>query len=318
MSEAEQPLFGKLITLFGGGGFVGRPTAQALMQAGARLRIAQRNPARAARVKALGGLGQTQFATVDIRNADSVARAVAGSDGVVNLVGSFGDYDAVQREGAAHVAKACAEAGITVPVHISAIGADAQSPSHYGRSKGEGEAAMRAACPDAIILRPSIIFGREDQFINRFAGLIAMAPVMPVIRGDARFQPVFVGDVARAIAAVLIDGAGHRGRTFELGGPQILSMRGIYQWIAERTGRKPLLVDVPDAAAAAMARLTGWLPGAPMTWDQWLMLQSDNVAADGMPGLAVLGIAPTALDAVADGWLDRYRKHGRFATKGVA
>jgi uncharacterized protein YbjT (DUF2867 family) len=306
----------KLVTLFGGGGFVGRHAAQALMAAGARVRIAQREPKRAMKIKALGNLGQVQFVAADITRPETLRAAVAGADVVINLVGSFGNYDAVQVQGAANVAQAAADAGVARLVHISAIGADADSPSHYGRSKGEGEAAVRSAFPDAIILRPSIIFGREDQFINRFAGMMRMLPVMPVIRGAAKFQPIFVGDVAKAIAAAVLGWDRHKGQIFELGGPQVMSMRGVYDWIAAKTGRAPLFVDVPDVAAAGMARVTGWLPGAPMTWDQWLMLKSDNVVGADAADLAALGLAATPIDAVAaDGWMDQYRRHGRFGAK---
>lgn len=303
---------GQLITLFGGGGFIGRYVAQQLLASGARVRIAQRRPKAAAFLKPLGNLGQTQFAAVDIRDGAAVARAVAGSDAVVNLVGAFSNMDAVQHVGAANIAAACAGAGIDRLVHISAIGADSESPAVYGRSKGEGEAAVRAAVPSATILRPSTVFGREDQFINRFAALIRMAPVMPIVAPATRFQPVYVGDVAAAVTAALAapDSAG---KTFELGGPQILSMEELFRWIAAAIGRDPAFVPMPDVMAAAMARVTGWLPGAPLTWDQWLMLQKDTIVGDGAATLADLGITATPLDAVAPEWLVTYRRHGRFA-----
>ncbi len=303
---------GQLVTLFGGGGFIGRYVAQALLARGARVRIAQRNPHSAAFLKPLGNLGQTQFAAADIRDAASVARVVQGSDAVISLVGSFANMDAVQHQGAAHVANACAAAGITRLVHVSAIGANVDSAAVYGRSKGQGEAAVRAAVPGAVILRPSTVFGREDQFVNRFAGLIRMLPIVPVVAGQARFQPVYVGDVAAAATAALGD-ARAAGRTFELGGPEILSMAALMQWIAAAIGRRPAFVPMPDAAAAAMARLTGWAPGAPLTWDQWLMLQGDTVVADGAATLADLGVSATPLAAVAPEWLVAYRRHGRFA-----
>lgn len=305
-------LNGQLITLFGGGGFIGRYTAQRLLSAGARLRVAQRNPGAAAFLKPLGNLGQTQFAAVDIREPASVARAVAGSDAVVNLVGAFADMDAVQHRGAANIAGAAADAGITRLVHVSAIGADADSPAVYGRSKGLGEAAVLAAVPSATILRPSTVFGREDQFINRFAAMIRLAPAVPLVSPRTKFQPVYVGDVADAVAASLADPAA-AGRVFELGGPQILSMEELFRWIAAAIGRKPLFVTMPDAVAAAMARLTGWAPGAPLTWDQWLMLQKDTVVATGAATLADLGVAATPLDAVAHEWLVTFRRHGRFS-----
>jgi uncharacterized protein YbjT (DUF2867 family) len=305
-------LSNQLVTLFGGGGFIGRYAAQQLLARGARLRVVQRNPGSAAFLKPLGNLGQTQFAAADIREPASVARAVAGSDAVVNLVGAFADMDAVQHLGAANIANAARDTGVTRLVHVSAIGADVDSPATYGRSKGMGEAAVRAAVPLATILRPSTVFGREDQFINRFAAMIRLAPAVPLVSPRTKFQPVYVGDVAGAIAAALADPAA-AGRTFELGGPQILSMEELFRWIAAAIGRKPMFVPMPDAVTAAMARFTGWLPGAPLTWDQWLMLQKDTVVAPGAATLADLGVAATPLDAVAADWLVTYRRHGRFA-----
>ncbi|WOF42564.1 complex I NDUFA9 subunit family protein [Sphingopyxis indica] len=304
-------LEGQLITVLGGGGFIGRYVVQRLLARGARVRIAQREPRQATFLKPLGGLGQTQFVAADVRNPASVARAVRGSDAVINLVGSFDDMQAVQAAGAKHVAEAVRDAGVRRLVHLSAIGADTNSPSAYGRSKGEGEAAVRAAFPGAVILRPSIVFGREDKFINRFATMIRMMPVVPVIAPAAKFQPVYAGDVADAAVAGL--DASAAGRTFELGGPEILTMTALQHWIAAAIGRKRLFVEVPDAVGAALASAIGWLPGAPITRDQWLMLQVANIVAGGSEGLAQLGIVPTALADVAEGWLVQYRRHGRFA-----
>lgn len=301
----------KLVTLIGGGGFLGRYVAQALMAKGARVRIAQRDPRQAFFLKPLGGLGQTQFVAVDIARPDTVARAVQGSDAVVNLVGVLaGDFQKYHVEGAANVAKAVAAAGIEAFVHVSAIGADAASPSAYGRTKGEGEAAVRTACPHATIVRPSIVFGQEDAFINRFAGMIAKAPVVPMIRPTAKFQPVFVGDVADGIVAALADPAAFGGETLELAGPDVMTMAEIFHWIAKAIGRTPSFVELPDAAGSVIARL----PLAPITRDQWQMLQVDNVASPGAEGLAALGVAPTPLDAVA-GWLVRFQKAGRFGRR---
>ena len=306
-----QKLDGQLITVLGGGGFVGRYVVQRLLARGARVRIAEREPRKALFLKPLGGLGQTQFVAADVRDAASVARAVHGSDAVINLVGSFHDMKAVQADGAGHVAAAAKAAGVRALVHISAIGADPESHSVYGRSKGEGEAAVRAAFPAAAILRPSIVFGREDQFINRFATLIRFAPVVPVIAPAVKFQPVYVGDVADAVVAAL-DGTA-AGKTFELGGPQVLTMAALQRWVAEATGRKRLFVELPDAISGALATAFGWAPGAPITKDQWLMLRHDNIVADGAAGLAQLGVAPTSLGVVAEGWLVQYRRNGRFA-----
>ncbi len=302
----------RLVTVFGGGGFLGRYVVRALLERGARVRVAGRDPKNAWFLKTQGGLGQTQFVAADIRKPASVARALAGSDAAVNLVGILkGDFQAFHVDGARNVAEAAATARCDAFVHVSAIGADPASASRYGKSKGEGEAAVRAAFPAATILRPSVVFGREDGFVNRFAGLIASLPVVPVIRGAAKFQPVYVGDVADAVVAALTDPLAHGGQTYELGGPQVMSMGTLNSWIATATGRTKRFVAMPDAIAGAMASLTGWLPGAPMTKDQWLMLQSDNVVT-GTDGLAALGVAPTPLDAVADGWLVQYRRHGRF------
>ena len=303
----------QLVTVFGGSGFLGRYIVRALLDTGARVRIAARNPGDGWFLKTQGGLGQTQFVAADVRKPDSVARALVGATAAVNLVGILkGDFDAFHVEGACNVAQGAAKAGCGALVQVSAIGADPASASAYGRSKGEGEAAVRAAFPSATVLRPSIVFGREDGFVNRFADLIAMLPVVPIIRGPAKFQPVYVGDVADAVVAALGDPAAHGDKTYELGGPEVISMAALNRWIAAATGRKRAFVAMPDAVAGAMASLTGWLPGAPMTRDQWLMLQSDNVvtAAD---GLKALGVASTPLEAVAEGWLVRYRRHGRFA-----
>ena len=301
----------RLVTLIGGGGFVGRYVAQALLKTGARVRIVQRDPRSAWFLKPLGGLGQTQFVAGDARKPDSLARALAGSDAVVNLAGAFGrEADAVNAVGAENAARAAAAAGASAFVQISAIGADAGAQSDYGRSKGEGEALVRAAFPGATILRPSFIFGREDQFVNRFAGLIARAPAVPVLRGAMRMQPVYVADVAAAVVKAVADPERFGGKTLELGGPEVMTFTQFHQRLSDAIGRHPPLIDLPDFAGAGIATL-GFLPGMPITWDQWLMLQTDNVAAD--DGLAQLGIAPTLLGAVAPGWLVQYRRHGRFA-----
>ncbi|HVI98272.1 MAG TPA: complex I NDUFA9 subunit family protein [Sphingomonas sp.] len=310
----------KLVTLIGGGGFVGRYAAQALLKAGARVRIAQRDPRRAWFLKPLGGLGQTQFVAADVRKPDSIARAVTGADAVVNLVGVLrGDFQTLHVDGARNVAKACAAAGVGAMVQVSAIGADFESPSAYGRSKAEGEAAVRAAFPGATIVRPSLVFGREDRFVNRFAEMIAAAcavplvRVVPVLAPDTKFQPVFVGDVARTLVAALADPATFGGRTIELGGPDVLSMRALLRWIADAIGRDPTFVELPDPVAGALARL----PGTPITRDQWLMLQRDNVVT-GENGVAAAGVTPTPLASVAPQWLVQYRRSGRFGTRAAA
>ena len=301
------------VTVFGGDGFVGRYVVQALLKAGHRVRVASRNPKRGWFLKAQANLGQIAYIAADITQPETLKHAVDGASAVINLVGVLkGNFDAVHRQGAANVAAAAKAVGAKAFVQVSAIGADANSRSAYGRSKGEGEAAVSAAFPGATILRPSIIFGREDQFINRFAGLICMLPVVPVIGGGTKFQPVFVGDVAQAVAAIVADPQAHSGKTYDLGGPEVMTMADVNDWIADATGRKPVFVDIPDAISGPMATLTGWLPGAPITHDQWLMLQTDNVVGAKSKGLAAFGIAPTPLDVVASGWLVQYRRHGRF------
>lgn len=306
----------RLVTLFGGGGFLGRYVAQALYKTGARVRIAQRDPRSAYFLRPLGGLGQTQFVAADIRNPRQVRTAIRGSDAVVNLVGILkGNFEAIHIDGAANVAEACAAEGAGSLVHISAIGADPSSPSRYGSSKGQGEQAVRAAMPSVTVMRPSVLFGREDNFINRFAGLSRLSPILPVIRGQTKFQPVYAADVGKAVAAAALHPRDHGGKTYELGGPQVLTMRELMEWIDETTGWGRHVVDVPDSIASFLASVFGWLPGAPITSDQWLMLQRDNIVSPGAEGLRHFGIAPTPLAAVSEGWLTAYRRGGRFAAK---
>lgn len=301
----------KLVTLIGGGGFIGRYVAQALLASGARVRVAQRDPRGAFFLKPLGGLGQTQFVAADVTRADTIANAVRGADAVVNLVGSFGgDLNRIHVDGARNVAAASAHAGVGALVQLSAVGADAAADSRYARTKGEAEAAIAGAFPAATILRPSTVFGREDRFVNLFAGMIAGLPVVPVLRADARFQPVYVGDVAQAVVAALAAPGRFGGRTLELGGPEVMTMLELNRAIAHQIGRRPQFVALPDALGGLLARV----PGAPLTGDQWKLLQHDSVVAPGAEGLAALDIAPTPLAAVAPGWLVRYRKAGRFAT----
>ncbi|WP_070156094.1 complex I NDUFA9 subunit family protein [Sphingobium phenoxybenzoativorans] len=299
-----------LVTIFGGGGFLGRYVVQELLARGVRVRVAERNPSSAMRVKTLGGLGQVQLVSADITKPASVARAVEGADAVINLVGILnGAFAKVHVEGAANVAKAAAQAGATALVHISAIGADPESPSAYGKSKGEGEGVVRSAFPAATIIRPSIIFGREDQFTNRFAQIVRMAPMVPVIGAATKFQPVYVVDVAHAIASAALEPA-YQGKLYELGGPEVLSMLDINALIAKIIGRpERSFLPIPAPIATVIATV----PGGPLTRDQWKMLQKDNVVAPGAIGLADFGIAPTPIAAVADAWLVLYRRHGRFA-----
>jgi uncharacterized protein YbjT (DUF2867 family) len=306
----------RVVTLFGGGGFLGRYVVQALARSGARLRIVQRDPRRAFFLRPLAAVGQIQFAAADVRDAAAVHAAVRGSDAVVNLVGILkGDFEGVHVDGAGNVAAAAATAGAGALVHVSAIGADPESESRYGRSKGEGETAVRREFAGATVVRPSVLFGREDGFINRLAGMARLAPVLPVISGGTKFQPLYAADAGRAVAAAALDPRAHGGETYELGGPQVLTMRELMEFVCGETGHGRPLLDIPDPVARLLARATGWLPGAPITWDQWLMLRRDNVVSTGAKGLDAFGLRATPLAAVAEGWLTQYRRHGRFAAK---
>lgn len=300
----------KVITLIGGGGFVGRYVAQALLRRGARVRIAQRDPRQAYFLRTQSALGQTQFIAADVRRPDTIARAMMGADAVVNLAGTLGsDADAVQAKGAAAVAEAARAAGVEALVHFSAIGADAQGETPYARSKGEGEAAVRQHFPNATILRPSLIFGREDQFANRFARMVEKLPVVPVIAPKTRFQPVYVVDVAAAAVAALEDPERFGGRTFELGGPDVLSMAELIQQIASLLDRKIRTVELGTGTAELVAAL----PGTPITRDQLRMLGHDNLVSPGAEGLAELGVTPTPFESVAPQWLVQFRRYGRFS-----
>jgi uncharacterized protein YbjT (DUF2867 family) len=309
----------KLAALIGGAGFVGTALTEALVRAGWRVRIVGRNPAAARHLLPLGDIGQIAAVRADLRVPASLQPALQGADLVVNLVGILDEkggqsFAQVQARGAALAAQTAARVSAAAFVQVSAIGADPESPSAYGRTKAEGEAAVRAAIPNAAIVRPSLIFGPDDGFTNRFASLIAAAPVVPVIAPETRFQPVYVKDVAAALMAVIDrQFTGKPGGTFELGGPEVLSMREIMAFIAAQIGcAGKHMIDTPDVGARLLASL-GSLPGAPLTRDQYLMLRRDNICTPGTPGLAELGITPTPMEAVAGNWLARYRRGGRFA-----
>ena len=299
------------VTVFGGGGFIGRYVCEFLLKSGVRVRVAQRDTRRAHIIQPLGQVGQFGFVRADVTDKDSVRRAVKGASAVINLPGVFGRrMHSVHVEGARNVAKAAEAAGVAALVHVSAIGADPKSDSDYGRTKGEGEAAVRAAFPDATIIRPSLVFGPEDELTNRFAGL-ARLPVLPVLAAQTRFQPVFVRDLAKAIAMAATKPRAHAGKTYEIAGPQVMSMVGLHRAILKLTGQKPDLIELPSIAGKILSWF-GWLPGAPLTADQWRMLQHDNVASGKHPGLEAFGIEPTPLAAVGWDWLGRYHRGGKF------
>ncbi|MBU6396202.1 MAG: complex I NDUFA9 subunit family protein [Sphingomonadales bacterium] len=312
-------LEGQLIAVVGGSGFIGTHVAQALLARGARLRVCSRHPERGYRLKTLGGLGKIQLVAVDVTKPHTLEVALTGCDAVVNLVGAFtGKLDAVQGSGAGRLAAIARDRGAKAFVHVSAIGADAGSPVAYASTKAAGEAAVLAAFPEALVLRPSVVFGEDDAFINLFAGLIASAPIMPVFAADSRFQPVFVDDVAEAVANVIAAPADFAGKTFELGGPEVITIGDLNRRIAEAAGRAPLFLELPDGVSAAFATLTGWLPGAPMSRDQWTLLRQGNVTSGTLPGLAELGVAARPLGLFLDRWMVRFRKAGRFGVRTTA
>ncbi len=312
-----------LVTVFGGSGFVGRHVVRALCRQGWRVRVAVRRPHVAQSVKLAGDVGQVQLFAANIRRDESVAAAMEGASACVNLVGVLQEsgaqkFDAVQAEGARRVAAAAAEQGVTRLVQVSAIGADAASKSAYARSKAEGEAAVRELVPTATVLRPSVIFGAEDGFFNRFAAMAVMSPALPLIGGgETRFQPVYVGDVARAVALAITE-PGYAGRTFELAGPQVFTFRELMERVLRETGRRRFLAPLPFPIARMIGKtmdvVTRVIPiPAPITADQVTLLETDNVAADGSEGLEAFGIAPTGVDAVISTYLWRYRPRGQFA-----
>lgn len=322
----------QLVTVFGGSGFVGRHVVRALVKRGYRVRVAVRRPDLAGFLQPLGMVGQIHAVQANLRYPDSVAAAVKGASAVVNLVGILQEggrqnFAAVQANGARVIAQACAAAGIARLVHVSAIGAEAGSKSLYARSKAEGEAAVLAAVPGAVILRPSIVFGPEDGFFNRFAALARMLPALPLVGGgDTRFQPVFVGDVAEAVARG-VDGVVTGGRIYELGGPEEKSFRELLAYICEVTDRKRLLLPLPFPLARIQAGVfeivdtltLGLLPDAiKLTRDQVTLLESDNVvsAAAVAEGRSFegLGIAPVSVEAIVPSYLWRFRKTGQFDT----
>ncbi len=304
----------KLVTVFGGGGFIGRYLCEELMQAAARVRVASREPRRAHRIQPLGQVGQWGLVRADLAQPDTVRRAVEGAFAVINLAGSFKRMHEVHVEGARNIAEAARDAGAEALVHVSALGANPSSDSVYGRTKGEGEEAVRAAFPGATIVRPSIVFGPEDNLTNRLAGL-AKLPMLPVIAASCRFQPVYVEDLAKAIAVAALEPGRHGGQTYEIGGPQVLTMRELTIEILKAAGRDTELVDVPGPVTSMISRF-GFLPGVPITRDQWLMLQHDNVASPGAKGLEAFGIKPAPFAAIAPEWLAMYGG-SRFARRRV-
>jgi NADH dehydrogenase len=305
----------ELVTVFGGGGFVGRYVCEVLLKRGVRLRIAQRDPRQAYTIQPLAQVGQFGFAQADLTKANSVRHALKGATAAINLGGVFGKaMQAVHVDGARTVADCAAELGLNALVQVSAIGADPSSVSNYGRTKGEGETAVRASFPATTIIRPSLVFGPDDELTNRFASM-ARLPFLPVIAANSNFQPVYVRDLAKATAMAALDPNTYAGRTYEIGGPQTMSMIELHRAIIALTGQTPDLLPLPDLFGNALSKL-GFLPGAPLTRDQWLMLQQGSVPSGAEPGLEAFGIKPTPLAAVGYEWLGRF--HGnRFAGRRI-
>lgn len=313
-------LNGKLVTVFGGSGFLGRHVVRALARRGYRVRVAVRRPDLAEHVQPLGVVGQIMPVQANLRHRWSIDRAVAGADAVVNLVGILHEagsqsFDAVQAFGPRAIAEAARAEGIDRVVHISAIGADPESPSAYGRSKAAGEVGMFEVQPQAVILRPSILFGPEDGFFNRFAAMARLSPVLPLIGAETKFQPVFVGDVAEAVARA-VEGEAKPGAIYELGGPEVKSFRACMELMLQVIRRKRLLLPIPFGVARLQAYLLQLLPGAPLTVDQVELLKIDNVvdevAAEDGRTLQGLGIEPRTLAAILPTYLERFREHGQY------
>ncbi|MGI3210944.1 complex I NDUFA9 subunit family protein [Roseovarius tibetensis] len=312
----------RLVTIFGGSGFVGRYIVRRMANAGWRVRVAVRRPNEAMHVKPYGNVGQVEPVFCNIRDDDSVRAVLRGADAVVNCVGTFdrkgrNNFGAVQDEGATRIARLAADADVGRLVHLSAIGADPESASEYARSKAAGEAGILSHFPQAVILRPSVVFGPEDMFFNRFASMSRFGPVLPVVGGDTRFQPVYVDDLAHA-AQMGVDGTAAPG-VYELGGPMIATFKDLMRMMLSIIRRRRLIVNIPFGIAAAMAwgmelvqTVTFGLIPPQITRDQVRSLRVDNVVSDGAKGFSDLGITPTTPEAVLPDYLWRFRPGGQY------
>jgi uncharacterized protein YbjT (DUF2867 family) len=312
-----------LITVYGGSGFLGRHVIRALCKRGYRIRVAVRRPDLAGHLQPLGRVGQIHAVQANLRYPGSVEAAARGADVLINLVGILFErgrqrFDAVQSFGAESVALASSAYGARL-VHVSAIGADENATSSYARSKGVGEKLVFAARPSATVLRPSVVFGPEDDFFNRFASLARFAPALPLVGGGhTRFQPVYVGDVAAAVVEA-VEGRANSGSIYELGGPEVRTFKALLQYVLTVTGRNRLLVPLPFALAEMQAWFLQFMPKPPLTPDQVELLKTDNVVSDAAKRegrtLEALGIAPVAMEAIAPTYLWRFRKSGQFKVK---
>ena len=311
------------VTVLGASGFIGRYVVKRLAAQGALICAVCRHASDARYLRPMGDVGQIAPIDANVCDDQALAAVIAGADAVVNAVGILYErgtqrFDALHHQLPRRIAIEARAAEVKHLVHVSAIGADPRSPSAYGRSKAAGEAALRAEFPAAVVLRPSIVFGPEDMFFNRFAALARIAPALPLIGGGkTRFQPVYVGDVADAAVAALAR-PDAQGRVFELGGPEVLSFKELMRLLLRALHRRRLLVPVPFGLAMVKAAFLEWLPTPPLTRDQVRMLERDNVVAPDMPGLADLGIAPTALELMLPTYLDKYRRGGRTLQPNLA
>ena len=310
-----------LVTVFGGSGFIGSQVVRALAKQGLRIRVAVRQPGRGYKLRMLGDVGQIEVVQANIRVPGSIRRALEGAEAVVNLVGVLHEagrqkFQSVHVMGARNIAEAAAERGIARFVQVSALGADAESASKYARTKAAAESVVRALVPTATMVRPSVVFGQGDGFFSRFAAMAAMAPALPLIGGgETRFQPVFVGDVAAAVARCVVDPQ-TAGRVYELGGPAVYSFREILELVLKETHRDRVLLPLPFPAASllgSVVELAGVLIAPPLTADQVELLKTDNVVSAGAAGLAELGVQATAVEPILPTYLYRYRKGGQFA-----
>jgi uncharacterized protein YbjT (DUF2867 family) len=313
-----------LVTVFGGSGFIGSQVVRALARQGLRIRVAVRQPGRAYTMRMLGDVGQIEVVQANIRNPASVNRALQGAEACINLVGVLSErgrqrFQSLHVQGAKVIAEAAKTHGVTRFVQMSAL--TVGSDSKYARTKGEGEAAVRAVYPDAVIIRPSIVFGPADGFFNRFGWLSSMLPALPLFGGGhTRFQPVFVGDVAAAIARA-VTAPEAAGKTYELGGPAVYTFKELLQLTCKETGYKPVLLTLPFPIArliGQVSELSAALIEPPLTADQVELFRTDNVVTPGSLGLADLGVQATAVEPILPTYLYRYRKGGQFADLGAA